>query len=88
MRLALQVSNGWRAVASDDGKLVTLRGPNDEVVKYDKLVAHDKLGRNIPARLAVAFAVALSGDTLLAGAPCDAVGPNTGRGSVYAYSRW
>ncbi|MCG3164152.1 MAG: hypothetical protein JMDDDDMK_05635 [Acidobacteria bacterium] len=88
LRLALQVSEGWRAVASDDGKLVTLRGPNDEAVEYGKLVARDKLERSIPARVAVAFAVALSGDALLVGAPGDAVGANTSRGSVYAYSHW
>ncbi|MGE3434176.1 MAG: putative Ig domain-containing protein, partial [Blastocatellales bacterium] len=52
--LALQVSAGWRAVASDDGKLVTLRGPNDQAIEYGKLVVRDNLGRNIPARLTVA----------------------------------
>ncbi|MGE0127290.1 MAG: putative Ig domain-containing protein [Blastocatellales bacterium] len=54
LRLALQVSAGWRAVASDDGKLVTLRGPNDQAIEYGKLVVRDNLGRNIPARLTVA----------------------------------
>ncbi|MGE0127865.1 MAG: putative Ig domain-containing protein [Blastocatellales bacterium] len=54
LRLALQVGAGWRAVTSDDGKLVTLRGPNDEAVEYGKLVVRDKLGRNIAARLTVA----------------------------------
>jgi len=52
LRLALEVSAGWRAVASEDGKRVTLRGPDDEAVEYGKLVVRDKLGRNIPARLA------------------------------------
>ena len=54
LRLALQVSAGWRAVADEDGKLVTLRGPHDEAVEYGKLVVRDSLGRNIPARLTVA----------------------------------
>jgi len=53
LRLALQVGAGWRAVASDDGKWVTLRGPRDEAVEYGKLVVRDKLGRNISARLTV-----------------------------------
>ena len=53
LRLALQVSEGWRAVASEDGKLVTLRGAS-AVVEYGKLVVRDKLGRNIQARLTVA----------------------------------
>jgi len=54
LRLALEVSAGWRAVASEDGKRVTLRGPDDEAVEYGKLVVRDKLGRNIPARLTAA----------------------------------
>jgi uncharacterized protein (TIGR03437 family) len=54
LRLAMQVSEGWRAVASDDGKRVTLRGAGDQAVEYGKLVVRDNLGRNIPARLAVA----------------------------------
>jgi len=54
LRLALQVSEGWRAAASEDGKLVTLRGPHDEAVEYGKLVVRDNLGRNIAARLTVA----------------------------------
>src|SRR5262245_22838376 len=47
MRLALQVSKGWRGVASEDGKLVTLLGPRDEAVEYSKLIVRDSLGRNI-----------------------------------------
>ncbi len=54
LRLTLQVSAGWRAVASDDGKLVTLRGANGQAVEYGKLVVSDSLGRIIPARLTVA----------------------------------
>jgi len=54
LRLALQVSAGWRAVASEDGKRVILRGAGDEAVEYGKLVVRDHLGRNIPARLTVA----------------------------------
>ncbi len=127
LRLALQVSAGWRAVASEDGKLVTLRGPGDQAVEYGKLVVRDKLGRNIPARLTVAdaqviieaedsdatypltidplffmqqkltaadgtasdylgYAVALSGDTALVGAPYD---DETGmeQGSAYVFVR-
>ncbi|MGH9845881.1 MAG: putative Ig domain-containing protein [Blastocatellia bacterium] len=53
LRLALRVSDGWRAVASEDGKAVTLRG-SGAVVEYGKLVVSDSLGRNIPARLTVA----------------------------------
>jgi hypothetical protein len=124
LRLALQVSEGWRAVASDDGKLVTLRGAGDLAVEYGKLVVRDSLGRNIPARLTVAdeqvvieaedhdatypltidplftlqqrllaadgtsgdylgYAVALSGDTALVGAPYD----NQSRGSAYVFVR-
>ena len=51
MRLALQVSAGWRPVASEDGKLVTLSGTDGQAVEYGKLVVNDSLGRNIPARL-------------------------------------
>src|SRR5574341_683536 len=52
LRLALQVSKGWRAVASEDGKVVTLRGAG-VAVEYSKLVVSDSQGRNIPARLTV-----------------------------------
>jgi uncharacterized protein (TIGR03437 family) len=51
LRLVMQVSEGWRAVASDDGKLVTLRGVGDQAVEYGKLVARDSLGRVLAARL-------------------------------------
>ncbi|QQS46537.1 MAG: putative Ig domain-containing protein [Acidobacteriota bacterium] len=54
LRLALQVNTGWRAVASDDGKFVTLRGAGDRAVQYGKLVVTDSRGRIIPARLTVA----------------------------------
>ncbi|MCI0389939.1 MAG: putative Ig domain-containing protein [Acidobacteria bacterium] len=53
LRLALRVSAGWRAVASEDGKAVTLRGAV-AAVEYGKLVVSDSLGRSIPARLTVA----------------------------------
>ncbi len=53
LRLALQVSEGWRAAASDDGKAVTLRGADGHSVEYGKLVVRDSLGRVIPARLTV-----------------------------------
>ncbi|MGH9847650.1 MAG: hypothetical protein ACREEM_53855, partial [Blastocatellia bacterium] len=48
LRLALQVSEGWRAVAGEDGQFVTLRGAGDAAVEYGKLSVHDKLGRYIP----------------------------------------
>src|SRR5262245_49254015 len=56
LRLAMQVSAGWRAVASEDGKRVTLHGADDQAVEYGKLGVLDHLGRNIPARLTVADA--------------------------------
>ncbi|MGH9937121.1 MAG: FG-GAP repeat protein, partial [Blastocatellia bacterium] len=127
LRLALQVSAGWRAMASDDGKLVTLRGAGDQAVEYGKLVARDKLGRNIWARLTVAdeqvvievedhdaeypltidplftlqqrllaangaqfdllgYAVALSGNTALVGAP-GVSATNVDQGAVYVFVR-
>jgi hypothetical protein len=127
LRLALQVSNGWRAVASEDGKLVTLLGPRDEAVEYSKLVVRDSLGRNIPARLTVAdgqvvieaedgeatypltidplfslqkrllaadgatgdsfgYAVELSGNTAVISAPLDDV-TSADQGSVYVFAR-
>ncbi|MGH9838560.1 MAG: putative Ig domain-containing protein [Blastocatellia bacterium] len=54
LRLALQVSEGWRAVASKDGQRVILRGAGDQAVEYSKLVVSDSVGRNVPARLTVA----------------------------------
>ena len=44
LRLALQVSAGWRAVASDDGKLVTLSGTDGQAVEYGKLVVQRQPG--------------------------------------------
>jgi hypothetical protein len=123
LRLAMQVSEGWHALASEDGKAVTLRGAN-AAVEYGKLVVRDGLGRNIHARLTVAdeqvvievedhdatypltidplftlqqkllasdgaandylgYAVALSGNTALVGAPYD----NQSRGSAYLFVR-
>jgi hypothetical protein len=52
LRLALQVSKGWRAVASKDGQRVILRGA-DSAVEYSKLAVSDSQGRIIPARLTV-----------------------------------
>ncbi len=127
LRLALQVSAGWRAVASEDGKCVTLRGAGDQAVEYGKLVARDNQGRNIPARLTVddgqviievedsdavypltidpiftlqrkltaadgaaqdflGYAVALSGDTALLGAPYDDLA-GMEQGSAYVFVR-
>ena len=54
LRLALQVSEGWRAVASEDGQRVTLRSKDGQVVQYSKLVVRDGFDRQIAARLAVA----------------------------------
>ena len=53
LRLALEVSEGWRAVAREDGQQVTLRSADGQVVEYGKLAVRDHLGRNVPARLAV-----------------------------------
>jgi len=53
LRLTLQVSKGWRAVAGEDGQRVILRGGDDQAVEYGKLVVLDSQGRNIAARLAV-----------------------------------
>ncbi len=128
LRLALQVSAGWRAVASEDGRLITLLSQRQgEAVEYSKLVARDSLGRNLPARLTVAdeqvvievddisatypltidpifnlqqmlvaadpsvedtlgWAVALSGNTALIGAPYDDV-TGADQGSAYVFVR-
>ncbi|MGH9838558.1 MAG: putative Ig domain-containing protein [Blastocatellia bacterium] len=127
LRLALRVSKGWQAVASEDDQLVSLRGGANQVVEYCKLVVRDKLGRNIPARLAVAdeqvvievedhdatypltidplftlqqklaaadgakddefgSAVALSGNTAVVGAPSDDV-THTDQGTAYVFVR-
>jgi hypothetical protein len=127
LRLAMQVSEGWRAVESEDGKQVTLRGANGQAVEYGKLVVRDKQGRVIPARLTVAgelviieaedneavypltidplfflqqrltaadgaandylgYAVALSGNTALVGAPYDDVS-GMEQGSAYVFVR-
>ena len=53
LRLALQLSKGWRAVAGEDGQRVVLRG-DGQAVEYGKLVVRDSQGRNIQARLTVA----------------------------------
>jgi hypothetical protein len=54
LRLVLQVSKGWRAVASKDGQRVTLHNANDQPVEYSKLVVRDQRGNHIPAQLTVA----------------------------------
>lgn len=54
LRLALQVSAGWRAMASEDGQQVRLRSAGGQVVEYSKLVVRDRRERHIPARLTVA----------------------------------
>lgn len=127
LRLALQVSAGWRAVANDDGQRVTLRGANEQAVEYGKLVVRDQVGRAIKARLVVAdeqvvievedsaavypltidplftlqqrltaadgtaedlfgYAVALSGNTALVGAPYDDEN-GMEQGSAYVFVR-
>jgi hypothetical protein len=54
LRLALQVNDGWRAVASADGQRVTLRGQAaNEVVEYGKLAVWDAHGSPVTAALAV-----------------------------------
>jgi hypothetical protein len=52
LRLAMQVNEGWRAVPSDDGNAVVLRGAGT-AVEYGKLVVSDSQGSGIPARLTV-----------------------------------
>ncbi len=53
LRLALQVSEGWRAVASEDGQRVKLQSADGQEVHYSKLIVRDQMGRNIAARLTV-----------------------------------
>ncbi len=124
LRLAMQISQGWRATAGEDGKAVTLRGSKGQAIEYGKLMVHDKTGRAIPARLATdngqvvieaedldatypltidplftvqqrllandgqaseyfGYAVALSGNTAIVGAPYD----ENSRGSAYIFVR-
>ncbi|MBS1788050.1 MAG: putative Ig domain-containing protein [Acidobacteria bacterium] len=54
LRLTLQVSAGWQTVASEDGKLVTLRNSKGQAIEYGKLAVRDNAGIEIPARLTVA----------------------------------
>jgi FG-GAP repeat/Putative Ig domain len=54
LRLALQVSEGWRAEARADGQQVTLRNADGLAVEYSKLIVRDHLERDVPARLTVA----------------------------------
>lgn len=54
LRLAMEVGEGWRAAASEDGGAVTLRGEKGEAIEYGKLVARDRLGRTLASRLTVA----------------------------------
>ncbi len=56
LRLAMQVSKGWQAKASEDGQKVSLRNGDGQVVDYGKLLVLDANGQNIPARLTVANA--------------------------------
>jgi hypothetical protein len=128
LRLALQVSEGWRAAVRDDGQAVTLRSTEGQAVDYGKLAVRDHLGRDIPARLTVVKkqvvievedreatypltidpffslqqkllaadgvfydylgnAVALDGDTLVVGAVYDNIGANSDQGSAYVFRR-
>ncbi len=54
LRLAMQVSKGWQAVASEDGQRVTLRNDGGQAVEYSQLVVRDARGLNISAKLTVA----------------------------------
>ncbi|HNG34785.1 MAG TPA: putative Ig domain-containing protein, partial [Blastocatellia bacterium] len=54
LRLALQISEGWRASAGADGKRVTLRNDAGQAVDYGQLTVRDDDGRDIAARLIVA----------------------------------
>jgi len=54
LRLALQVDEGWCAMADEGGEFVTLRGAGDAAVEYGKLAVHDARGVKIPGRLTVA----------------------------------
>ncbi|MFN8004776.1 MAG: putative Ig domain-containing protein, partial [Acidobacteriota bacterium] len=57
LRLALQVSENWRAVASANGGQVTLHDrAGTEVIEYGKLTAYDAVGRKLAAQLTVADA--------------------------------
>ena len=53
LQLALQVSEGWHAVASEDGQRVMLRNADGQEVHYSKLIVRDQTGHNIAARLKV-----------------------------------
>ena len=54
LRLAMQVSAGWQAIASEDGQRITLRNDGGQAVEYSQLVVRDARGLNIPAKLTVA----------------------------------
>ncbi|MGE0884374.1 MAG: putative Ig domain-containing protein [Blastocatellales bacterium] len=54
LRLALQVGDGWRVTANEDGQSVTLHGGNNQLINYGKLAVQDQQGRAVPARLTVA----------------------------------
>ena len=49
LRLALEVSEGWRAAAREDAQLVTLLGERGQAVEYSKLAVCDSLGRPLLA---------------------------------------
>ncbi len=54
LRLAMQVSRGWQAIASEDGQRIALRNDGGQAVEYTQLVVRDARGLNISARLTVA----------------------------------
>ena len=54
LRLALQVSDGWQAAASEDSQRITLRNDGGQAVEYSQLVVRDACGLNVSAKLAVA----------------------------------
>nr|MBP6820826.1 putative Ig domain-containing protein [Acidobacteriota bacterium] len=54
LRLALQVSEGWRANASEDSQQVTLRNGSGQAIEYGKLAVSDARGVNVAAKMTVA----------------------------------
>ncbi|HMV48968.1 MAG TPA: putative Ig domain-containing protein, partial [Blastocatellia bacterium] len=54
LRLAMQINEGWQALADEDGARVFLRNEAGQVIEYGKLVARDARGLNLMARLTVA----------------------------------
>ncbi len=53
LRLALQLSAGWRAVAAADGQRVSVLNASGALLEYGKLAAWDAQGQVLPAALTV-----------------------------------